>query len=121
MNTLRVPLSWIDTASAMVGNSLTAVAAFLVNVASGISDTIGMLGHGIQIAEATAIDAAESMLDRALATTKPALIAIAEWADSKIDPLIEVVGESIAEIAIFIFGLFGVETPSFDGFGCFGI
>lgn len=115
--TIVEPKSWLDSLFTAVSMPIT----FGWDVIGGLSETLSLVGHGVQAAEAAVINTAGSILDQAIVAAEPALYAIAILADECSNPLLDAIGDAIAGVATFIFGLIGVETPSFDGFGCYGM
>jgi hypothetical protein len=121
MNTPEIisePINWLSTAVTNLGNILFAPIKFGREV---LAESLSLAGHGIQVVEAVIINVAGSVLERAIEITAPAVEVLLEQADAWSNPLTDIIGDTVAEAAVFFLGLLGVELPSFSGLGCYGM
>ncbi|NTW30779.1 MAG: hypothetical protein HGB34_03140 [Candidatus Moranbacteria bacterium] len=105
--------------SSILQNAGTNALKIIMNATAGIADTIGMLGHGIQMAEAAIIDAVGTTLGNVVDQSEPTLDALLDWLDE--NPAIDTIVDVFAEVTTLVLEIFGFEVPSFSGFGCYGM
>lgn len=106
------PINWLGTAA----NILFTPIKFGWEV---LSESMSLVGHGIQVVEATIINAAGSVLEDVVGKAEPTLDALLDWV--KANPVISTIVDVFAEVTTLVLGIFGFEVPSFSGFGCFGM
>ncbi len=117
--TIAAPTNWLGVAATNFGNILFMPIKFGWDVVEGVANTLSLVGHAIQIAEAAIINTAGSILENVVAKAEPTLDALLDWLDE--NPAIDTIVDVFAEVATLVLGIFSFEVPSFSGFGCFGM